>query len=175
MSLFHHVDTLLGRFYSVIGTLVGFSIGGFALAIAFDLFLRFVGLGNLAGVQEIIEYILFGGVFLAAPWVLRMNAHVRIDLIVSGLPKGPTNAANRLLDLIGLIICTALVWFGWRNLIDAYTFQSMQMKYFIVPEWWLLLVFVISFSLLAFEFFSRLIRGLNTSGVGEAADDMGPV
>jgi len=44
-----------------------------------------------------------------------------------------------------------------------------------VPEWWLLSVFVLSFSLLACEFLSRLIRGNDTPEIDEAADDMGAV
>lgn len=173
MSLFHRIDLLLGRFYSVVGTLVGISIGGFALAISLDLALRLAEVGNLAGVQEIIEYLLFGGVFLGAPWVLRMNAHVRVDLVIAALPNGTAIVAGRILDLVGMMICVTLVWFGSRNMIDAYAFQSMQMKYFIVPEWWLLVVFVISFSLLAFEFLARVIRGSDAPETDETAEDLG--
>jgi TRAP-type C4-dicarboxylate transport system permease small subunit len=175
MSLFHLIDAFLGRLYSCIGTLVGLSIAGFALAISTDLLLRNLGLGNLPGVHEIIEYVLFSGVFLAAPWVLRMNAHVRVDLVLGSLPEGAAKVADLALDFLGLIICVTLIWFGSRNLGDAYAFGSMQMKYFTVPEWWLLLVFVISFSMLAFEFFSRMIRGSDTPETDEAADDLGAV
>ena len=58
------LDAVFGRLYELVGTLVGLTIGGFVIAIALDLFLRLSGLGNLAGMQEIIEYALFAGVFL---------------------------------------------------------------------------------------------------------------
>ena len=44
------------------------------------------------------------------------------------------------------------------------------MKYFTVPEWWLLTVFVTAFTLLAIEFLSRFLRGGNApEAAGEAA------
>ncbi|MEM7043465.1 MAG: TRAP transporter small permease [Pseudomonadota bacterium] len=173
MSGFHHLDALLGRFYHHVGNLVGLSLGLFALAISLDLFLRLFGLGNLPGMQEIVEYALFAGVFLAAPWVLRLGAHVRVDLLLTGLPKSAGDALNRVLDTIGLLICLVLVWFGSINLSSAYAFNSLQMKYFNVPEWWLLTVFVISFALLALEFVCRLLRGGDAPEAG--ADEAGGV
>ncbi|MGI9357080.1 MAG: TRAP transporter small permease [Rhizobiaceae bacterium] len=153
------IDRFMGRFHHIVGALVGISLGLFAVSISLDVFLRFFGLGNLAGLQEIIEYALFAGVFLAAPWVLRLGAHIRVDLLQSGLSKSASLLLNRALDALGLIICLVLVWFGIANLSQSLAFQSMQMKYFNVPEWWLLTVFVVSFAMLALEFCFRLMRG----------------
>ncbi len=159
MSGFHRFDRFLGRIYALIGNAIGLVIGLFALAISADLFLRLFGIGNLPGVQEIIEYLLFIGVFVGAPWVLRMGAHIRVDLVVSNLSFVVAKRLDRALDLLGLVVCGLLVWFGAVNLRDAYAFNALQMKYFNIPEWWLLSVFVLSFSLLAFEFLSRILRG----------------
>lgn len=168
MSLFFRLDALLGRFYSYLGSFVGICIGLFAVAISLDLFLRLFEIGNLPGMQEIIEYLLFGSVFLAAPWVLRLGAHVRVDLVISSLPERAARLLDRVLDLFGLGVCLALIWFGILNLKDAYILGSMQMKYFNVPEWWLLSVFVISFFMLAFEFLSRFLRGGNPVEASDA-------
>jgi len=161
MAAFARFDALMGRFYYHLGTWVGISIGLFAVSISLDLFLRLLGWGNLPGVQEIIEYALFAGVFLSAPWALRLGAHVRVDLLVSALPKAAATGLERALDIFGAMVCFVLIWFGSINLSQAYAFNSMQMKYFKVPEWWLLTVFVVSFFLLAVEFLSRLLRGGN--------------
>ena len=159
MHAFNSFDAFMGRFHSYVGNLVGLSIGLFAISISLDLFLRMFGLGNLPGVQEIIEYVLFAGVFLAAPWVLRLGGHVRVDLILSGLPLRIARRMEWALDILGFAICLTLIWFGSINLSQAYAYQSLQMKYFNVPEWWLLTVFVVSFVLLSVEFLSRLLRG----------------
>ena len=163
MTLFKKFDAALGWIYDQIGTLVGIVIGLFAIAIAVDLVLRLFKIGNLAGMQEIIEYTLFACVFLAAPWALRLGAHIRVDVLIGALPATWAKVADRVLDFLGFVICAALTWYGCRNLMQAYTFNSMQRKYFDVPEWWLLAVFVICFVLLAIEFLSRLLRGGATS------------
>ena len=168
LILFDRIDQALGRLYDAIGTLVGIIIGLFAIALSLDLVLRLTEIGNLPGMQEIIEYLLFACVFLAAPWVLRLGSHVRVDLLASGLPPSLATVLDRCLDVVGLATCLILIWFGSVNLSAAYTFGSLQMKYFNVPEWWLLTVFVASFSLLAFEFLSRLLRG---GAAPEAASD----
>ena len=159
MALFRKIDAVLGWVYDQIGTLVGIVIGLFAIAISLDLVLRLFKIGNLPGMQEIIEYVLFACVFLAAPWALRLGAHIRVDVLISTLPERWARFADRALDTVGCIICSALAWYGCRNLAQAYTFNAMQRKYFDVPEWWLLAVFVICFVLLAVEFASRLLRG----------------
>lgn len=162
------LDAAFGRLYELIGTLVGLSIGLFVIGIATDLFLRLLGLGNLAGVQEVIEYALFGGVFLTAPWLLRLGAHVRVDLLLSALPKGALVPFERVVDIIGFIICAAMAWFAWVNLSNSILFGAVLMKYFNVPEWWLLSVVLTSFVLLAIEFVFRFFRA---DALADALDD----
>ncbi len=168
--MFDRIDRAFGRFYAVVGTLVGLTIGGFALSISIDLGMRLLEWGNIAGLQEVIEYLLFAGVFMAAPWVLRLNAHVRVDLVVGNLPPSAGRLLERVLDVAGLLICLVLLWFGWQNLSSAWMFQSMQMKYFQMPEWLLLSGFVACFVMLAIEFLFRLIRA---GAAPEAAEEAG--
>tara|TARA_R110002110_G_scaffold211304_1_gene424010 strand:- start:30568 stop:31095 length:528 start_codon:yes stop_codon:yes gene_type:complete len=172
MELFHRLDAFLERFYHLVGSLVGISIGLFAVAISLDLVLRLAKLSTLSGMQEIIEYILFAGVFLGAPWVLRSGSHVRVDLVISSLPSNVARVFDRALDLLGLAVCCVLVWFGVLNLQFAFASNSLQMKYFNIPEWWLLAVFVVSFTLMAFEFLSRIIRGGDGPEAGKEENNL---
>jgi TRAP-type C4-dicarboxylate transport system permease small subunit len=158
LTALRSLDAVFGRFYDLLGTAVGLTIGGFVVAISLDLFLRLFGLGNLAGMQEIIEYLLFAGVFLTAPWLLRLGAHVRVDLLLSSLPRGGLIVLERVIDIAGCVICAAMAWFAWINLSNSIMFGAMLMKYFNVPEWWLLSVVFVSFVLLAIEFVFRFFR-----------------
>ncbi|MEQ8348727.1 MAG: TRAP transporter small permease [Sneathiellaceae bacterium] len=167
MNGFRRLDIAFGRVYGVIGALVGISIGLFAVAISLDLILRLLGWGNLPGMQEIVEYVLYIGVFLAAPWVLRLNAHIRVDLLVGALPDGARVAVERALDLAGIVICALLFWYGLRNLLSAKAVGAMQYDYYEVAEWFLLLFFVAGFVLLGIEFLFRMIRA---GTAPEAAD-----
>ncbi|MFV0514799.1 MAG: TRAP transporter small permease [Jhaorihella sp.] len=169
MNGFRRFDAFMGHFYYHLGTVVGISIGLFAVAISLDLILRLMNAGNLPGVQEVIEYAMFAGVFLSAPWALRIGAHVRVDLLIGALPATLARTLDQILDVTGLAICLILLWFGGINLKTAYIFNSTQMKYYNVPEWWLLSVFVVSFSLLSLEFVSRMLRGGTAPEKGQHA------
>ena len=101
------------------------------------------------------------------PRVLMLLTHFLRDLLVSNLPGRLTAAMERALDIFGLAVCLTLVWFGWANLSSAWMFQSMQMKYFQMPEWVLLAVFVACFLLpFARRRFATLARGLLCLGGG---------
>ena len=137
--------------------------------VSIDLFLRLFGLGTLAGIQELIEYALFAGVFLTAPWLLRMGSHVRVDLLLTNLPRRGLILFERAIDIIGFIICATMAWFSWVNLSNSKMFGAVQMKYFNVPEWWLLSVVLASFLLLSLEFVFRFFRA---EQVEEELDDL---
>lgn len=152
------IDRFFGRVNAAIGMVVAISIALFALSISLDLGMRRVGLGNMPWLYEMIEYVLYGGVFLAAPWVLREGAHVRVDLLLTALPRAVAVQLERVLDVAGAGICCVLCYFGWRAGLDAYIGNSRQFKTLIVSDWWLMAIFTVGLALLAIEFLLRLRR-----------------
>lgn len=158
MTAFQRIDAAIGRVYHWIGNIVGITIGLFAVAIALDLFLRLFKFGNLPGMQEIVAYALFVGVFLAAPWVLRLGAHVRVDVLVSALPKKVALVLERTIDLVALGLCLLFLYYGITGMISDYVNDVAKRQTYVVYEWVLLLIFNLSFAMLAVEFLFRLIR-----------------
>jgi TRAP-type C4-dicarboxylate transport system permease small subunit len=156
MQWIHRLNTLLDRLYDKIGSLVGIIIGLFAVAISVDLFLRLSGVGNLPGLQEVVEYLLYAGVFLGSPWVLRVGGHTFVDVLITNLSRGQQRQLQRVLHLVGAIVSGVITYFGAMNCLEAFHSGALQMKYFNVPEWWLLAVFVVSFGLLTLEFLLKL-------------------
>jgi TRAP-type C4-dicarboxylate transport system permease small subunit len=137
---------------------VGLMFGIGTALIALDVALR-----NLAGTGfpwliDAIEYGLFAGTFLAAPWVLREGAHVRVDIVVTALPPRGAALLETLADLIGLAVCLVLLWYGVKVTLTAQALGSMVLKSIMFPEWWALVVVPISSLLLAIEFVLRLYR-----------------
>lgn len=154
--------TGLARFHARLleglGLLAGILVGVGTLLIAVD-----VGLRNIAGTGfpwliDGIEYGLFVATFLAAPWVLREGAHVRVDIVVAALPPRAAALLQRLADLVGLIVCLILLWYSLKVTLAAAASGSMVLKSFIFPEWWALAVMPPSSLLLAAEFVLRLRR-----------------
>ena len=134
------------------------TIALFAILIPLDLFIRSIGWGNMPWLHEGIEYTLYVGVFLGAPWVLQQGAHVRVDLFVAHLPKNLAVSAEIFLDFIGCIICVFLFYYGLQGSIEAYIDKSIPDKLLKIANWWMLLIFAVSFCLLAIEFLLRMRR-----------------
>ena len=144
---------------NVLGLLAGLAFGFLALAISLDVIARNLGLFNLPWVLEVSEYILYGATFLAAPWVLAENAHVRVDVLVSRLPKGIARIIDTVINLIGVLVSTVLIYYGALATWDSYRLGSLVFKELIFPEWWLLWLMPLAGILLAVEFLRRLWFG----------------
>ncbi len=150
------------RIHAALVGMLGFSAGValacLAVLISIDVAIRNLGVGNFTWLLEVSEYVLFAATFLAAPWVLRENAHVRVDLLLSSLPP----AASRLLaisaDCLGMLISAVLTWYALRVTADAVHRGDLIYKELVVPEWPFFLIVVISGGLLIIEFALRLIR-----------------
>jgi TRAP-type C4-dicarboxylate transport system permease small subunit len=150
------IEWAYDRFVTGLGILVGLSIGFFAVSIPIDLTLRLLHWGNIPWLSEFIEYCLYFGVFLAAPWVLRQNGHVRVDLVLSALPKRLSRRLERGLDVLGIVTCLALLWFGMLGMIEAYDSDSVRRATMVVYNWWLIALFNFTMVMLAIEFVFRL-------------------
>jgi len=106
---------------------------------------------------EVSEYSLPLATFLAAPWLLYRNEHVRLDMLLTALPSSIARQLDRLADLIGLAVCAVFVWYGLAVIADSMSLGSLVIKTLVFPEWWLFLPVPVCFSLLGIEFARRML------------------
>ena len=85
-SMLERFEAGYGGLVLALAALVAISIAAIAILIPLDLLIRNLGWGNMPWLYEGVEYALYVGVFLAAPWVLHQGAHVRVDLLPTMLP-----------------------------------------------------------------------------------------
>lgn len=149
--------TIYRRLLHTIGVVVGLCFGAIAVLIPLDMLLRATGMGSFPWLSEVVEYAIFTGVFLAAPWVLADNGHVKVDLLASALPVKAARSLERLLCVVGLVICASFVFIATSGALDAHQFGAMIRRTLVVPEWWLLAVFVIAMVLMCVEFLIRIL------------------
>jgi TRAP-type C4-dicarboxylate transport system permease small subunit len=107
---------------------------------------------------EVIEYLMYGGTFLAAPWVLRQGEHVRVDLVLSSVPKRVAVRLEQIVDALGFLVSIVMSYYGTALLIDAYRANFIQFKNLAVPEWILILPLPVGCAMLAIEFMLRFFR-----------------
>jgi TRAP-type C4-dicarboxylate transport system permease small subunit len=101
-----------------------------------DVAARYLRLFSIPWSFEATEYMLYAITFLGAPWVLREEGHIAIELFVERLAPGPRRAVRTLADLIGASVCVVLFFFACRVAWRSYAGGTLVHKSFVFPEWW---------------------------------------
>ncbi len=156
-----HIDAFEAGFNWLLlflAALVAISIGLIAVLIPINLLLIKMTWGNIWWLYEGVEYALYAGVFLGAPWVLQQGAHVRVDILSAALPKSMAAQLERILDFAAAGLCLVLCYYGIRATISEYVDGTMPDKVLSIANWIILVVFAFSFFLLAIEFLLRVRR-----------------
>ncbi len=134
-------------------------IGAVALLVTCDVVARNLGLGGFPWAVEVSEYSLPLATFLAAPWLLHKNEHVRVDMLLTAFPASVGRQIDRAADLVGLAVCVVFIWYGIKVMIDSMQLGSMIIKTLVIPEWWTFVLVPVSFALLGIEFVRRMLTG----------------
>lgn len=157
-NLIDSFETAFNRLTYFLISLVAISIGLIALLIPLNLLLIKSRLGAMWWLFEGVEYALYAGVFLGAPWVLQQGAHVRVDIFPTSLPGNLTHKMEQLLNIAGSILCLILFVYGLRGAMLEFEDGTLPDKSLRIYNWIILMVFSFSFFLLAFEFLLRFRR-----------------
>ncbi len=136
--------------------IVAISIGLIAILISLNLVLVKYHLGSLWWLFAAIEYSLYFGVFIGAPWVLQQGAHVRVDIVLSALSKKTAARLDLLINIAGTALCLSLCFYGVRATIAEFIDGTMPDKDLRIASWIILTVFAFSFLMLAIEFLLRI-------------------
>lgn len=165
-------EVAFNRLTLCLAALVAISIGLIAVLIPLNLFLIRVHLGSISWLFEGVEYALYFGVFLGAPWVLQQGAHVRVDVVTSALPAGAAARLDRFVDIAGSALCALLCFYGVRAALSEYQDGTLPDKDLRIDNWIVLAAFAFSFLMMAVEFLLRLrpVRVLDTGDGGPAGE-----
>lgn len=133
-------------------------LAAIALLIPANVVLRAAG-GGIYGLLDAIEYGLLAATFLAAPWVLSLNAHVSVDLLVDALTGAPRRTVERLANVLGAVVAGTFLWFALEAVFQSAARGAMIRTAFTIPEWWILAIPPAGMALVVLEFVRKLVRG----------------
>ncbi|HYR70071.1 MAG TPA: TRAP transporter small permease [Candidatus Acidoferrum sp.] len=144
-------------------------LGVLALLVTADVVARNLGWGTLPWILEVSEYCLPLATFLVAPWLLSRSEHVRVDVLLTMLPRRVARALDLAADAAGLAVCAVFVVYGIRAVTSSAQQGSLVIKSIVFPEWWLFAPVPVSFAFLAVEFLRRLATREPLAGAGPHA------
>jgi TRAP-type C4-dicarboxylate transport system permease small subunit len=136
-------------------------VAAMMLGISAEVILRMFGFHSIIGLIELTEYALFISTFFVAPYLLRTNEHIRVDLVVARIDP----AASRWLEcgvlvmIMAISIVTGII--ATMLLVRSYQSGNLVFKDLIFPQWWLDWIIPLSslaMLLQAFEMLVDLLR-----------------
>jgi C4-dicarboxylate transporter DctQ subunit len=146
----------IGRIFDHINTIMVIICGMLALALTFivgaDITLRYLFNKPLGWVKEVSEYILVGLGFLAAAWILKDDAHVKMDLVLTKVTPRTQTMMNIITSVISTIVLIIVTWFSFRVTLDFYKTGIVTPTVLEPPKWILMIPIIVGCFLLAVQF-----------------------
>jgi TRAP-type mannitol/chloroaromatic compound transport system permease small subunit len=108
---------------------------------------------------EIQWYLFAGMVLFGGPYTLKVNEHVRVDLLFSAVSE----RTRILIDIFGILvfllpICLILVYFTWPWFVESWRIDEGSSNAGGLVRWPVKLILPIGFALMALQGISELIK-----------------
>jgi TRAP-type transport system small permease protein len=134
MRIVFWLNGWLVRTLSVIAVVV---VALMAIGISAEVILRLFSFPSIVGLIELTEYGLFISTFFVAPYLLRTNEHVRVDIVMSRVDPQAARFVEFgvFIVIITISVITGVVATGL--MVDNLRAGTLIFKDLIFPQWWL--------------------------------------
>lgn len=146
----------------VFGALAAWALFAACLISAGNAVLRYAfGIGSNAWLE--VQWYLFGiAVFAGAPMLLKLNEHVRVDVLYGG--RSPR--AKAWVDVIGIALvllplCVTVAWLSWPFVVESFQQQEHSPSAGGLIRWPIKAAMPIGFALLGLQGVAELLRRID--------------
>ena len=105
-----------------------------ALWISYEVIMRYFFQNPTIWASDLAEYAMLYSTFLAAPWLVRTNGHVRVELLLDKLNERQQHVLGVVTSLLAAAVCAVLCWQGLDATIDAAQRGQMIARSWQVPR-----------------------------------------
>ncbi len=129
---------------------------GMSIWITYDVLTRyFFGFAS-PWAFDLSEYALPWITFLAAPWVLLQDRHVRIEILLDALPVRVQRVLGVGVCIVAILACAVLTWRTGSAALEYYQNGVMMPRIWRIPRVWPYVIVPFGSALLMIAFFVRL-------------------
>jgi TRAP-type C4-dicarboxylate transport system permease small subunit len=108
--------------------------------------------------EEIAGYMMVAIVFLGLAYTMKMDGHVRADILLSHLPRRARAVLETIATLLALGFAGVLVAGTWRLVAEFFTQRTLSFHYLQTPLWIPGSLLVIGTALLGLQLLVRLLK-----------------
>lgn len=140
--------------------LSGILLTGMVLMVTVAVLLRYYFGLSVGWSTELAEYFIYLSVVLAAPWVLKKDAHVVVDIFIVNLTPETKRRIGVFINLLGAAIGIAFFYYSllatWENFIKG----TETIRIMPIPRYLPLMFLPIMSILIFFQFLRKVWEGL---------------
>ena len=122
------------------------------LAIVYSVFMRFFFNQPQPAIIELSGYMLLYITFLGAPWLLRQDGHVRVDIMIDYLKPQARATILGVTSIIGTLVSLVIVIWGTVITADLFKRDVTVTNILETPQWLLMVIIPIGGLFLTVEF-----------------------
>lgn len=148
------LDCLIGKFVLGLAVIAAILTFIMALCICYSIFGRAILKQDVAWAIELCEYLIYIDVMLATPWVLKIDKHVRVDIIYNLISPKAERILNQIINVLGIIMCSWFCYYSFITTVEAYN-SGINLVRVIPVKKWLVMVFLPFMSALCTIIFIR--------------------
>jgi C4-dicarboxylate transporter, DctQ subunit len=137
---------------NVLAIISGIMILTLVIIVILEVFMRYIMHLPIGWSIEICEYLLLYITFMAAGWLLKVNAHVNVDLLYAVLSDKIQYKLTIISNIVGFISCMILFVYGSISTYDYYIRSTIVMQQLETPKWVLMLAIPIGGLTLSMQF-----------------------
>ncbi len=123
------------------------------LMLFFEVIMRYFLGSPTVWTGEISTYIFVWTMFVGAAYTLRQGKHIRIDLLITFLPKRTQEVLDVFTGVIGFVFCVLVTYQSWDMVSSAVVLGKLSTTPLRVPQWIPQSSMLIGFGLLSVQFF----------------------
>ena len=128
------------------------------LAVTVDVILRYwLGI-TWTGLFEITEYSLLWITFLSVAWILKVDGHIRVDLMLSHFNPRHRAITNIVTSIVCIILLCVLIWYSVRLTLNDYQTGRYISSILQPVKWPIEIIIPIGYFLLLIQFL-RIVYG----------------
>ena len=148
------LDTVIDAFAFAAVIILAALVAG----IGFEVVMRYFFGQPTRWVNEFSEYALLWLAFLAGPWVLREDAHVKVEMLIEELPPDWQNWLHVATSLIGAAVCALFFWESTVYVLQVRNTGELLFKSVVIEKWAVMAIIPPGLALLALQFVRRAWR-----------------
>ena len=155
MKFFTRLGKLIDQINFIMVIISAILLIGLTFIVGADITLRYLFYRPLGWVKEVSEYILVALGFLVAAWILKDDAHVKMDLVLSKVSPRAQTLMNLITSIISTIVVLVITWFSMRVIATFYQTKLVTPSVLEPQKWILLTPIFLGCLLLTLQFIRR--------------------